>query len=112
MQFGGGKAEEWLSLLLGLSELTTEAASAIVQIGFQTGDARRDINPDLRREAAARLKASGFDELARAIETPAQPTGADIARALGDPLPKGMHFQSSSECLLPVAGLVTEEKAG
>jgi hypothetical protein len=106
------KAEEWLSALLQLSELTPEAASAIVQLGFPTGDPRRDIRPELCREAADRLNALGFHELAQVLEIPAYPTGADIARALGDPLPKGMRFHSSSECLLPVAGLITEEKAG
>jgi hypothetical protein len=106
------KAEEWLSALLKSNELTPEAASAIVQLGFPTRDARRDIRPELRREAATHLDASEFHELARVLDTPAHPTGADIARALGDPLPREMHFNSTSECLLPVAGLVTEEKAG
>jgi hypothetical protein len=106
------KAAEWLTAILTLDKLTAEAASAIAQLGFHTGDPRRDIEVELRREVVKQLNEHGFSELAQSLERVDRPTAADIARAFGESLPKGMHFVSSTSCMLPIAGLVVEEKAG
>lgn len=98
-------AEKWLAWFLELEEWTPETAFAASQLALRTGDARRDINDDLRQQVLAMLNELGFAEYAQSIARD-QPSVSEVARALGESLPKGMQFLSTSDCLLPIAGLV------
>ena len=101
-------AEEWIRVLLALDEVSSESASAIVQIGRRTNDRARDISEDIRELAASRLRTAGsFDESPlRRLKDLIPPDRGDILRTFGEPLPKGLNLHSTTDCLSTVAGLI------
>ncbi len=102
-------ASEWIAALLGLRELTHETASAILQLGRRVEDRTRDISPDVARSAVAKLKSAQVadDALLRPLQKYVVPVRADVVRTFGEPLPKGLELESTSNCLSPVTALTT-----
>ncbi len=103
-------AEEWISALLDLREVKSETAKAIVQLGRLTGDRSRDISRDLGKRAVERLKAAGVIDkrMARAVAEFVMPDRSDASQTFGEPLPKGLHLESTPDCLSPVSAIATE----
>jgi len=104
-------AEEWVAALLDLRDLTPVAAEAIVQIGRLTADRTRDISPEVRKGAVERLKAEGvIDEpMLRALVEFVVPGRSSVSLTFGESLPKGLHLESTAECLSPVSAIATED---
>jgi molecular chaperone DnaK (HSP70) len=100
-------AAEWISALSAMGEVVPETASAIVQLGRRVEDRSRDINPRIIESAIARLKAATVaDEiLLRPLLEFTPPAAEDVARTFGEPLPRGLEFESTSNCLSPVTAL-------
>jgi hypothetical protein len=103
-------AEEWIRVLLALDEVSSETASAIVQIGRRTNDRARDISEDIRELAAGRLRTTGsFDEsLLRRLRDLIPPDRGDILRTFGEPLPKGLNLHSTTDCLSAVSAIAAD----
>ena len=100
-------AAGWVKVLLERPDLTPEVAHAVIQIGRFTGDGARDLEAELRREAASRLGAAGIaDDLLEALRKYVVPGHGDAVRMFGESLPFDLHLMSSVDCLLPVGGLV------
>jgi DNA-K related protein/Hsp70 protein len=100
-------AAEWIHDLLQLREVTHETANAIVQLGRRTDDRRRDIDEESARSAVHELESAGITDsvtLQRLTEY-VHPDRSDVARTFGEPLPKGLHLQSTADCLSPVAAI-------
>jgi hypothetical protein len=99
--------EQWINELLKLRQVTHETANAIVQLGRRTDDRARDIEEEAAKEAASRLAAADIaDEILRQRLTEfVPPDRSDIGRTFGEPLPKGLHLQSTADCLSPVAAI-------
>jgi len=104
-------AEEWISALLDLRDLKQETAKAIVQLGRVTEDRTRDISRDVRKHAVERLKAEGvIDEpMLRALTEFVTPGRSDVSLIFGESLPKGLHLESTADCLSPVSAIATED---
>ena len=104
-------AEEWISALLDLREVKPETAKAIVQLGRLTEDRTRDISRDVRKHAVERLKAEGvIDEpMLRALAEFVMPDRSDVSLTFGESLPKGLHLESTTDCLSPVSAIATED---
>ena len=104
-------AEEWISALLDLRDPKQETAKAIVQLGRLTEHRTRDISRDLRKHAVERLKAEGvIDEpMLRALTEFVTPGRLDVSLAFGESLPKGLHLESTADCLSPVSAIATED---
>ncbi len=102
-----GTAEEWIDTLLNLREVTHETALAILQLGRRTEDRNRDIGDDVRQATIARLMEAGLNDpsLLQRLQTFVAPDRADVARTFGESLPKGLHLESTAECLSPVSAL-------
>jgi molecular chaperone DnaK (HSP70) len=102
-------AAEWISALSEMSEVVPEAASAIVQLGRRVEDRSRDINPQVIESAVARLKAAAVadEHLLRPLLEFTAPAAEDVARTFGEPLPRGLEFESTSNCLSPVTALAS-----
>jgi DNA-K related protein/Hsp70 protein len=102
--------EEWISALLGLRDVKQETAKAIVQLGRLTEDRTRDIDRDVRKRAVERLKGEGvIDEpMLRAVVEFITPGRSDAALTFGEPLPKGLHLESTAACLSPVWAIAVE----
>jgi hypothetical protein len=103
-------AQEWISALLELRELSHETGSTIVQLGRRTGDRSRDIDEDLRQHAIERLKAAGIadeTELRRLAEFIA-PDHSDVVRTFGESLPKGLHLESTAACLSSISAITVD----
>jgi molecular chaperone DnaK (HSP70) len=89
-------AEQWLSAFLRLRDLSSEVASAILQLGARTNDPERDIGDDLRHLAIAKLAAVGMaDALIAGLREYIPPSRADALRIFGDSLPEGLRLVSS-----------------
>jgi molecular chaperone DnaK (HSP70) len=103
-------AEEWISALLNLPDLKQETVRAIVQLGRLTEDRTRDISRDVTRLAVERLKAAAvIDEpILRALTKFVAPGLSDVALTFGESLPKGLHLESTGDCLSPVSAIATE----
>ena len=103
-------AEEWISALLDLRDLKQETAKAIVQLGRLTEDRTRDISRDVRKQAFERLKAEGvIDEpMLRALAEFVKPGRSDVSLTFGESLPKGVHLESTADCLSLVSAIATE----
>ncbi len=103
------RAAEWISALLDLRELIPETASAIVQLGRRVDDRSRDIKPEVIQSAIAKLKAAGVadEHFLRPLLEFTPPVRADVARTFGEPLPKGLELESTSNCLSPVTALAS-----
>jgi hypothetical protein len=95
------EAERWMRGLFDLP-LTDrshriERAFAVVQMGRQTGDRGRDIDPALSREAHAALDDGDVPaSLLEALERVVESDRAEQTRLLGDRLPRGLHLQQQS----------------
>jgi molecular chaperone DnaK (HSP70) len=102
-------AGEWISALLETRELIPETASAIVQLGRRVEDRSRDINPQIVESAIARLKAAAVvdEHLLRPLFEFTPPAAEDVARTFGEPMPRGLEFESTSNCLSPVTALAS-----
>jgi hypothetical protein len=109
-------AEEWISALLDLRDLKQETAKAIVQLGRLTEDRTRDISRDVRKHTVKRLKAEGaidgpvIDEpILRSLAEFVTPGRSDVALTFGESLPKGLHLESTADCLSPVSAIAAED---
>jgi hypothetical protein len=103
------KAAEWLKAMLDLPAMTSEAAYAIAQLGRRTGDSLRDVSEVLREEAISRLTEAGLgDEYLPMLHKFIPPDRSDVARMLGESLPKGLRLVSSAECLLSITALTPD----
>jgi hypothetical protein len=100
---------DWITALLDLRELTHETASAVVQLGRRVDHRTRDISQDVTRSATARLKSAGVadDIFLRPLHEYIAPVRADVVRTFGEPLPKGLELESTTNCLSSVAGLTS-----
>ena len=103
-------AADWIQALLDLQELTSETASTIVQMGRRTDDRARDIRDEVRNTAITRLTAFGIadDSVLQRLGKFMTPDRGDVARTFGEPLPKGLHLESTANCLSPVTALTSE----
>ncbi len=101
---------DWILALLDLREITHETASVILQLGRRVGDRTRDISDDLREASIAGLTSAGVgdEEILRRLRNFVAPDRADVVRTFGEPLPKGMHLESTADCLSPVTALTAE----
>ena len=104
-------AEEWIGALLDLRDLTPETAKAIAQLGRLTEDRSRDIGREVRKRAVERLRAeSVIDEpMLRALVEFVVPGRSDVSLTFGESLPKGLHLESTADCLSPVSAIATED---
>ena len=103
-------AADWITALLDLRELTHETASAILQLGRRTDDRARDVSDEVREFAIARLVKAGLaDEMmVQRLKNFVGPDRDDVAHTYGEPLPKGLHLESTANCLSPVSALGAE----
>ncbi|MGC2108226.1 MAG: Hsp70 family protein, partial [Candidatus Korobacteraceae bacterium] len=103
-------AAEWIGALLDLPEVTHETASAILQLGRITEDRTRDVSDEVREFAIARLVEARLADktLVQRLKNSVSPDRDDLARTFGEPLPKGLHLQSTANCLSPVSALGAE----
>jgi hypothetical protein len=100
-------AQEWIAALLDLSELSHETASAVVQLGRRTDDRTRDISVDIREPAIKHLQAGDLIDEAgiRRLRDLVLPDRSDVTRTFGESLPKGLHFESTTDCLSPISAI-------
>ena len=101
---------DWIVALLDLDELTHETASAILQLARRTDDRTRDVSGEVRDLAIARLAKVGLaDEMMlQRLQNFVIPDRDDAARTNGEPLPRGLHLESTANCLSPVSALGAE----
>jgi molecular chaperone DnaK (HSP70) len=86
-------ASLWIKALLQLPELSSEVASAIVQLGAVTGDPQRDIDGDLRWSALVKLNEAGMAEgVLDSLRNYVPPGRKDAIRIFGESLPEGLRF--------------------
>jgi molecular chaperone DnaK (HSP70) len=98
-------AEEWIATILD-GELTPEAASAIVQLARVTGDRSRDVSEEVRANAVAAMRDVGMEaELFAPLQQLVMPSRGDVARTFGEPLPRGIVLESTTDCLSPVSAI-------
>ena len=104
-------AAGWISGLLELRNLNQVAAEAIIQLGRFTKDRTRDISPEVRKRAVEQLNAEGVLEepMLQALTEFVTPGRSDVSLTLGESLPKGLHLQSTADCLSPVSAIATED---
>ncbi len=100
-------AAEWINELLALHKVTHETANAIVQLGRRTDDPTRDIEEEAVKSAVRQLELAGIadDAILQRLTEFIPPDRNDVARTFGEPLPKGLHVQSTADCLSPVAAI-------
>jgi hypothetical protein len=103
-------ATDWIAALLDLRELTHETASAILQLARPTNDRTRDLSDEVRQFAIARLvEARLADEMTvKRLKNFVGPDRDEVSRTYGEPLPKGLHLESTASCLSPVSALGAE----
>ena len=70
----------------------------------------RDVSDEVREFAIARLVETGLadEKMVQRLENFAGPDRDDLARTYGEPLPKGLHLESTANCLSPVSALGAE----
>jgi hypothetical protein len=86
-------ASLWIRSLLQLPEITSEVASAIVQLGAVTDDPQRDIDGDLRWSALVKLNEAGMAEgVLDSLRNYVPPGRKDAIRIFGESLPEGLRF--------------------
>ena len=105
-------AVEWITTLLELPRPTHETASAILQLARLTGDRTRDVSGEVRELAIARLREADLavEAIVQPMRALASPNRDDVTRTFGEPLPKGLHLESTASCLSPVSALGTEAR--
>jgi hypothetical protein len=102
-------ASEWIEFLLQMDDLTSDAAFAVTLLAAHAGDPQRDVGDKLRRQAISFLTANGAAaEWIEMVKQYRAPNRGDASRMFGEPLPRGLQFASSANCVLPLAGLVVE----
>ncbi len=86
-------AAEWIRALLNLPELTTDVASALIQLGARTNDEERDIDEGLKKKVLARLTKAGVaDEMIQSLLSYVPNVRADAVRIFGESLPEGLRL--------------------
>jgi len=100
-------AEEWIMAILDAPEITSETASAIVQMARLTGDRSRDLSETIREHAMSKLRSVADDELLAPLKALVLPSRGDISRTVGEPLPRGLNLESTTDCLSPVSAITT-----
>lgn len=102
-------ATEWVCALLEMRELVPETAAAVLQLGRRVQDRNRDVDPLVIHSAVTKLKAAAVadDDFLRPLLEVAAPVRADVVRTFGEPLPKGLELESTSNCLSPVTALAS-----
>ncbi len=105
-------AADWTTALLDSSELTHETASAILQLARCTDDRTRDVAGEVRELAIARLVETSLadESIIQRLKKLVVPDRDDVARTFGEPLPKGLHLESTASCLSPVSALGAEPR--
>jgi hypothetical protein len=102
--------QEWIHFLLDLREVSSETANAIIQLSRRTDDRTRDIDEGVRESVLSELQAAGVadESVLRQLTEFVMPDRTDVARTFGEPLPKGLHLQSTADCLSPVSAIAVE----
>jgi hypothetical protein len=86
-------AESWIRSLLGWTWKDVRTAGfAVCQMGRVTNDRTRDLDPDVREQAAARLRNEGLHDMARPLEEYVEMEAADQAAVAGEALPVGLRL--------------------
>jgi len=85
-------AEHWIDRLLALEDLTADAAAAIVQVAARTGDAARDLSPDVVERIEGRLRSAGHDEAIDPLLRIVLPDAMTAGRVFGESLPEGLRL--------------------
>ena len=85
----------WLDMLLKPGWLRMDGATfAVVQLGRMTGDRTRDLDENLRADAATALTLAGApNQWVRLLTEVVALESAEAARALGDTLPMGLRLR-------------------
>ncbi len=86
------RAEAWLERLLALKKLTSDAASAIAEIGGRSDDPLRDIPGESRVRAIERLAAAGFVAEAESMREIRSRDSRSALQAFGEALPAGLRL--------------------
>jgi hypothetical protein len=75
-----------------------------------TNDRTRDLSDEVRQFAIARLvEARLADEMTvKRLKNFVGPDRDEVSRTYGEPLPKGLHLESTASCLSPVSALGAE----
>ena len=99
-----------IHFLLDLREVSSETANAIIQLSRRTDDRTRDIDEGVRESVLSELQAAGVadESVLRQLTEFVMPDRTDVARTFGEPLPKGLHLQSTADCLSPVSAIAVE----
>jgi molecular chaperone DnaK (HSP70) len=101
-------AEQWVTAIVDAKEIASEAAATVVQLARLTGDRSRDLSEAVREHAIARLRGTGPDEpLLAPLQSLVVPTRGDVSRTFGEPLPRGIVLESTTDCLSPVSAIST-----
>jgi molecular chaperone DnaK (HSP70) len=88
-------AERWIDRLLTLRVWIPDTADTVTRLTALTGDAARDVDPQIRQTAVQRLREVGCDEgLLSALVTVRSPDRREAARAFGESLPEGLHLEN------------------
>ncbi len=104
----GDAVADWLTTVLEHSNVSSETAFAIVQLGRRTGDSSREINDNLRELAIRKLRAAGIGgEFIQCLEKCVPPERADAVRMFGESLPRDLRLVSSASCLLSATALTS-----
>ncbi len=100
-------ATEWIKDLLALSVVTHDTANAMVQLGRRTDDRTRDLAEEVTKSVIGQLEIAGItdDTILQRLREFIPPDRTDVTRTFGEPLPKGLHVQSTAACLSPVAAI-------
>jgi hypothetical protein len=102
-------AEQWVTAIVDGRELAPEAAAAVAQLARMTGDRSRDLSEAVREHAIARLQAAEVtdEQLLAPLQSVVVTARADVARTFGEPLPRGIVLESTTDCLSPVSAITT-----
>jgi molecular chaperone DnaK (HSP70) len=87
-------AADWLARLLALDlDKTEQAAFAVAQLARLTHDRTRDLEPELREQAALRLaQIAGSEHWVKLIREGGELSATEVNRVLGESLPPGLRL--------------------
>jgi molecular chaperone DnaK (HSP70) len=87
-------ASEWVLRLLALDiDKTEQAAFALAQLARLSQDRARDLEPELRERAAARLaQSAGSEHWVKLIREGGELSATEVNRVLGESLPPGLRL--------------------
>lgn len=102
-------AEEWVKAIVDAKELAPETVATVSQVARLTGDRSRDLDEGVREHAISRLRslASVDPQLFASLQKVVMPGRTEVARTFGEPLPRGMVLESTTDCLSPVSAITT-----